>query len=122
MLQSRLDLMTAYLKSQPTSYLTDASISPSETAGQLDHEVLRSISALAAELKLTSPTELFDLSIETEQARTDGKILELLASMTQHAGDLKVLGRRVQAAEPRRRREVYSSSSQMEGMISQDWT
>ncbi|KAF2674272.1 hypothetical protein BT63DRAFT_435411 [Microthyrium microscopicum] len=122
MLQSRLDLITAYLKAQPASYLTDASLSPADSTSPIDHEVIRSIAALAAELQLTSPAKLVELTKETQQAKTDGKVLQLLAQLTEHASDVKMLGRRVHVAEPRRRKEAAGQPSMpgLEGL--NDWS
>jgi hypothetical protein len=102
MLQSRLSIITAYLQSQPASYLTDASVQPQPGP---DHEILRTISTLAASLTLTSPSGLVGYAHDTEQAHTDGKVVELLAQLTQNVGDVKLLGKHVNAAEKGRRKD-----------------
>jgi COP9 signalosome complex subunit 6 len=105
MLQSRLDFITSYLRAQPESYLTDPSLSPAQSSPHLSHDVLRSISTLASEIKLVTPKDLLDLAIERERAKTDDKLMELLLCMSQNAGNLQMLGKRVGFVESRSKKE-----------------
>lgn len=115
MLQTRLETITTFLNSQPASYLTDASISP---APGPDHEILRIVQTLTASLTLTSPSGLAGYSKDTEQAKTDGKLLELLAQLTQNVGIVKSLGTHHAAADSRKRRMETGPMSSIEGMNS----
>jgi len=124
MLQSRLAIITAYIQSQPNTYLTDESLLPEPGP---DHEILRTISTLAASLTLSSPSGLIGYAQDTDQARTDGKIVELLAQLTQTVGDVKMLGKHVHAAESRRRKDgqgvLASGMAQMfDGGSAPDWS
>jgi COP9 signalosome complex subunit 6 len=102
-LKSRLDLLSSYLKSLPPSYLTDASISPEQTDPPLKHEILRSISALAAQLHILSPADLAGFAKEVKETKTDVELIKLLSTMTRNVSDVKQLGKRWHLIEPRKR-------------------
>jgi hypothetical protein len=103
MLQSRLAVVTAYLKAQPASYLTDSSLTPSPT-NKPDHQILRSLAALETQLRLTSPEDVIGITQENDAAKTDVELISLLTSITQSALDVKTLSKRWQAVEPQKRK------------------
>lgn len=105
MLQSRLNLLTAYLQSLPPSYLSDPSISldPSQAA-TLNQPTLRSISALLARLPLLTPPDTASFTRESEQTASDVELISLLSSLTRTVQDAKELGKKWQLSEPRQGR------------------
>ena len=103
MLQSRIAVIVAYLKSQPASYLMNASITPSSKESP-DHTILRSISALEAQLRLASPADLIGIAQESEQSKTDVELINLLSSLTKSVSDVKTLTRRWTTVEPQKRK------------------
>jgi COP9 signalosome complex subunit 6 len=102
-LKSRLDLLSSYLKSLPPSYLTDASVSREQTDPPLNHEILRSISALTAQLHILSPADLSGFAKEVKQTKTDVELINLLSTLTRNVSDVKQLGKRWHLIEPRKR-------------------
>jgi COP9 signalosome complex subunit 6 len=103
MLQSRIAVIVAYLKSQPASYLTDASLPPSGNKS-IDHSILRSISALEAQLRLASPADFVGIAQESDQSKTDVELITLLSNLTKSVGDVKTLKRRWATVEPQKRK------------------
>ncbi|KIW00646.1 uncharacterized protein PV09_07839 [Verruconis gallopava] len=105
MLQSRLNLLTAYLKNLPPSYLSDASIPLDPSKGlELNHPLLRSINALLARLPLLTPPDTVSFTRESEQTASDVELVSLLSSLTRTVQDAKELGRKWNLAEPRKSR------------------
>lgn len=110
MLQSRLNLLTAYLQSLPPSYLTDASLPlQPETASVLHQPTLRSISALLARLPLLTPPDTASFTRESEQTASDVELISLLSSLTRTIQDAKELGKKWNVVEPRKGRTGGSS-------------
>jgi len=107
-LKSRLNLLSSYLKSLPPSYLTDASISREQTDPPLNHEILRSISALTAQLHILSPADLSGFAREVKQTKTDVELINLLSTLTRNVGDVKQLGKRWHLIEPRKRSQLQN--------------
>lgn len=103
MLQSRLAVIIAYLKSQPASYVTDASIAPSSTQSP-DYQILRSIAALEAQLHLSSPADVVGMKLELYQSKTDVELVSLLSTLTKTVGDVKTFAKRSAALEPLKRK------------------
>ena len=103
MLQSRLNLLTAYLQSLPSSYLSDASIPLNpEQASSLHQPTLRSISALLARLPLLTPPDTTSFTRESEQTASDVELISLLSSLTRTVQDVKELGKKWGLTEPRK--------------------
>jgi COP9 signalosome complex subunit 6 len=105
MLQSRIAVITAYLKAQPKSYLTDSTLMPSN-GNPLDHSILRSISALEAQLRLASPADVIGISEESEQSKTDVELISLLSALTNTVSDFKSLNKHWSSVEPHRRSKM----------------
>lgn len=106
MLQSRLQLLNAYLESLPPSYLTDTTIPlDPTTSGVLDQPILRSISALLARLPLLTPPDTASYTRESEQTASDVELISLLSSLTRSVQDAKELGKKWNMAEPRKNRD-----------------
>ena len=103
MLESRIAVIIAYLKSQPASYLRNASLAPSSDKSP-DHTILRSISALEAQLRLASPEDLIGIAQESEQSKTDVELISLLSSLTKSVSDVRTLTRRWVTIEPQKRK------------------
>ena len=104
MLQTRLNLLAAYLKSLPQSYLTDPSIPlDPANAANLNQPILRSISALLARLPLLTPPDTVSFQRESNQAASDVELITLLSSLTRSVQDARELGRKWTMAEPRKR-------------------
>jgi COP9 signalosome complex subunit 6 len=105
MLQSRLNLLTAYLQSLPPTYLSDPAISLNpESTLNLNQPILRSISALLARLPLLTPPDTASFTRESEQTASDVELITLLSSLTRTVQDAKELGRKWNLAEPRKGR------------------
>jgi COP9 signalosome complex subunit 6 len=102
MLQSRINLLTAYLQALPPSYLSDASTPLSlELASALNQPALRSISALLARLPLLTPPDTASFTRESEQTASDVELISLLSSLTRTVQDARELGKKWQISEPR---------------------
>jgi len=102
MLQNRINLLSTYLSSLPPSYLTDASMSLDPANAALNHQILRSISALLARLPLLTPPDTASFVREAQQTKSDVELIKLLSSLTRGVQDAKELGRKWQMAEPRK--------------------
>jgi COP9 signalosome complex subunit 6 len=112
MLKSRLDLLSAYLKAQPASYLTDASIPVHEDSDKpIDHQILRSIQALTARQALLAPSDSAEFENEAQQQNTDVTLVGLLTSMTRSVNDVKQLGKKWHFVEPKRRSSMHASAA-----------
>ena len=104
MLQSRLSLLSAFIRSQPPSYLADASTpitatSPNPT--QLPH--LRSIQALLTRLALLTPssetTTTNPLSSASLSQSNDVALTQLLSLLGQDVQGLSEMGRKFASVE-----------------------
>jgi COP9 signalosome complex subunit 6 len=117
MLQSRIAVIVAYLKAQPATYLTDPDMNPSDSE-RPDHEILRSIAALEAQLRLTAPADVAGISQESNQSKTDVELISLLSGLTKVIGNAKSLTRKWTQAETAKRRAMMGgfSNSQMSDM------
>jgi COP9 signalosome complex subunit 6 len=111
-LKSRLDLLSSYLKSLPTSYLTDASIPREQANPPLNHEILRSISALSTQLHILSPADLSGFAKEVKETKTDVELIKLLSTLTRNVSDVKQLGKRWHLIEPRKRSAYVMAQNQ----------
>jgi COP9 signalosome complex subunit 6 len=105
MLQSRINLLTAYLQALPPSYLSDASLQLNpELASTLNQPALRSTSALLARLPLLTPPDTASFTRESEQTASDVELISLLSTLTRTVQDAKELGKKWQLSEPRKGR------------------
>ncbi|KAF1983057.1 hypothetical protein K402DRAFT_407181 [Aulographum hederae CBS 113979] len=95
MLHQRIALLHTYLKTLPPSYLTDPDLSPTATADQpLNHQVLRSISALLSRLPLLVPSDKTAFERELMEEKADVELIGLLSSITNSVQEAKELGRK----------------------------
>ncbi|THY32362.1 hypothetical protein D6D00_01626 [Aureobasidium pullulans] len=107
MLHQRINLIRAYLAELPPSYLTDASLPVGVSDPPLNHQLLRSISAMLARLPLLAPpttqssasttipaTGIPQSSIATasNQEQSDVHLVSLLASITRSVAQAKEMG------------------------------
>ncbi|CAD0029585.1 unnamed protein product [Aureobasidium pullulans] len=107
MLHQRINLIRAYLAELPLSYLTDASLPVGVSDPPLNHQLLRSISAMLARLPLLAPpttqssasitipaTGIPQSSIATasNQEQSDVHLVSLLASITRSVAQAKEMG------------------------------
>ncbi|THX30693.1 hypothetical protein D6D10_08585 [Aureobasidium pullulans] len=107
MLHQRINLIRAYLAELPPSYLTDASLPVGVSDPPLNHQLLRSISAMLARLPLLAPpttqssasttipaTGIPQSSIATAstQEQSDVHLVSLLASITRSVAQAKEMG------------------------------
>jgi COP9 signalosome complex subunit 6 len=112
MLKSRLSVISAYIASQmppssPPSYLADASVpvDPSAAPSSADLEILRTASALAAQLKLVSPSDFLAFERENLQSKTDVELVTLLSTLTRRANDALILGKKFSMLEGAKRKD-----------------
>jgi hypothetical protein len=108
MLHSRIAVIIAYLKAQPATYLTDQKMEPSDSE-RPDHEILRSIAALEAQLRLTSPADMVGISQESNHSKTDVELISLLSGLTKVVGNAKSLTRKWAQTETARRRNMMGT-------------
>jgi COP9 signalosome complex subunit 6 len=99
MLQSRLNLISSFLRSLPPSYLTDKSISLDPSNKALNQPILRSISALLARLPLLVPPDKNAFDKESLQTKSDVELITLLSSLTRSVNDAKELGKKLIVVE-----------------------
>lgn len=107
MLQTRLNLLSTFLRRLPPSYLTDPSLPVDPTNTDLNQPILRSISALLARLPLLTPPDTESFTRETQQTSSDVELISLLSSLTRGVQDAKELGRKWKMAEPRKGRGTH---------------
>jgi COP9 signalosome complex subunit 6 len=120
MLQSRLNLISAYLQSLPPSYLTDSTIplDPNTSTTELNHPILRSISALLSRLPLLAPPDTAAFETESLQGRSDVELVSLLGSLTRTVRETRELSKKWSAVESGRnaaRRGRGGGDGEMEG-------
>lgn len=99
MLSRRISLLRAYLDALPPSYLSDASLSPSnatatEPSLPLDHSILRSISAMLARINILAPPDAAAFTLESQQEASDVQLINLLSSITNSVSAAKDLGKK----------------------------
>lgn len=102
MLQARLNLLSTYLAKLPPSYLIDDNIPLDPSSTSINHQILRSISALLARLPLLTPPDTASFVGETQRTKSDVELITLLSSLTRSAQEAKELGRKWSLAEPRK--------------------
>lgn len=120
MLHQRVSLIKSYLNNLPPSYLTDASVSPSDASAQLNHSLLRNISSMLSRLPLLAPSSNAALdpasglampsSLATASAheQSDVHLVSLLASLTRSISEVRDLGSKYAIVQKARTEKVGS--------------
>lgn len=99
MLHRRIQLLQAYLSSLPASYLSDPSLPTSSTPPDVNHPILRSISALLARLPILAPPHAEAFARESLEEKSDVSLVALLSSITASVEAAKEAGRRYAIVE-----------------------
>jgi len=106
MLHQRIALLHTYLSSLPPTYLSDASL-PVMASGPspLNHQILRSASALLARLPLLIPADTPAFERESLEEKSDVELISLLSQITSSTQAAKELGRKHAVVEQARSSE-----------------
>jgi COP9 signalosome complex subunit 6 len=103
MLHARLDIIAAYLKNLPPSYISNATPSNAESSivdyTPVNHSILRSIEALLSRLSLLIPADAVAFEQEMLSEKNDVDLVSLLSVVTKSIKDIRDTGRKYSLIE-----------------------
>ena len=92
MLQSRINLIAAYLQKLPPSYVADGVVSEADVESKnyasINHSILRSIQALLGRLSVLIPADSQGFEHELISEQNDVSLISLLSELTKSAHDI----------------------------------
>lgn len=103
MLQSRINLVSAYLQSLPPSYVSDGVASEADIESKnfapVNHSILRSIQALLGRLSVLVPADSQGFEHELISEKNDVSLISLLSELTKSAYDIRETGKKFAVVE-----------------------
>lgn len=103
MLQSRINLVAAYLQNLPPSYVSDGVASESDIESKnyapVNHSILRSIQALLGRLSVLIPANSQGFEHELISEKNDVSLISLLSELTKSAQDIRETGKKFAIVE-----------------------
>ncbi|CAD6449061.1 be19e307-ec9a-45de-8489-8105af960877 [Sclerotinia trifoliorum] len=103
MLQSRINLVAAYLQNLPPSYVSDGVASESDIESgkyaPVNHSILRSIQALLGRLSVLIPANSQGFEHELISEKNDVSLISLLSELTKSAHDIRETGKKFAIVE-----------------------
>lgn len=98
MLQSRINLVAAYLRNLPPSYVADGVVSETDAENKnytsVNHSILRSIQALLGRLSVLIPANSQGFERELISEKNDVSLINLLGELTKTAYNVRETGKR----------------------------
>ncbi|QSZ32233.1 hypothetical protein DSL72_001807 [Monilinia vaccinii-corymbosi] len=98
MLQSRINLIAAYLQNLPPSYVSDGVASEddmeSKNYAPVNHSILRSIQALLGRLSVLIPADSQGFDHELISEKNDVSLISLLGELTKSAYEIRETGKK----------------------------
>ncbi|KAF7877355.1 hypothetical protein EAF04_001037 [Stromatinia cepivora] len=103
MLQSRINLVAAYLQNLPPSYVSDGIASEADIESKnyapVNHSILRSIQALLGRLSVLIPANSQGFEHELISEKNDVSLISLLSELTKSAHDIRETGKKFAIVE-----------------------
>ncbi|KAJ8067930.1 hypothetical protein OCU04_003513 [Sclerotinia nivalis] len=103
MLQSRINLVAAYLQNLPPSYVSDGVASEADIESKnyapVNHSILRSIQALLGRLSVLIPANSQGFEHEIISEKNDVSLISLLSELTKSAHDIRETGKKFAIVE-----------------------
>ncbi|TGO50248.1 hypothetical protein BOTNAR_0400g00070 [Botryotinia narcissicola] len=103
MLQSRINLVAAYLQNLPPSYVADGVVSEADIESKnfapVNHSILRSIQALLGRLTVLIPADSQGFEHELISEKNDVSLISLLSELTRSAHDIRETGKKFAVVE-----------------------
>lgn len=103
MLQSRINLIAAYLQKLPPSYVADGVVSEADVESKnyasINHSILRSIQALLGRLSVLIPADSQGFEHELISEQNDVSLISLLSELTKSAHDIRETGKKFAVVE-----------------------
>ncbi|TGO47448.1 hypothetical protein BCON_0277g00080 [Botryotinia convoluta] len=103
MLQSRINLVAAYLQNLPPSYVADGVVSEADIESKnfapVNHSILRSIHALLGRLSVLIPADSQGFEHELISEKNDVSLISLLSELTKSAHDIRETGKKFAVVE-----------------------
>ncbi|KAB8298665.1 hypothetical protein EYC80_000843 [Monilinia laxa] len=103
MLQSRINLVAAYLQNLPPSYVSDGVVSETDIGSKnyvpVNHSILRSIQALLGRLSVLIPADSQEFDNELISEKNDVSLISLLGELTKSAYEIRETGKKFSVIE-----------------------